>query len=194
LAKRYFAALRKSQGQVTFMQNHGMVVSGQTSAEVINQTETALIAIESRLSLDMQAYRRSTEIYDALSRFDRDLGIVYYSQDAFLETIAANGPFRYDFCPDCLVYCGKKALMLEEMDERVISHYYGEFGRPAVIWYKGHFYICQENMRKAKEVESVLRFAALVAEAKGSAIRYLSPGEQDYLLNWDAEKYRKSMK
>jgi rhamnose utilization protein RhaD (predicted bifunctional aldolase and dehydrogenase) len=197
LAKSCFSALRNiadHQGRLIFLQNHGMVVGGRTVSEVIERTESALAAIESKLSLDMSAYRYSTVIYDVLSQFESDLGVVYYSQDATLEIMGAKGPFRYDFCPDCLVYCGKRPLILKDLDKSAIEEYYDSYGRPAVIWYQGHFYICGANMRKAKEIESVLRFAARVAGVAGSETRYLPADEQDFLLNWDAEKYRKTIK
>jgi hypothetical protein len=49
-------------------------------------------------------------------------------------------------------------------------------------------------VKKAQEIENVMSFAAQVQAANRShEIRYLSEGQQDALLNWDAEKYRRKL-
>ena len=64
-----------------------------------------------------------------------------------------------------------------------------------IIKCKDYFYIVASNMKKAKEIESLLGFSAQVAIRNiGRDIDFLSDKEQDFLLHWDAEKYRKNLK
>ena len=56
-------------------------------------------------------------------------------------------------------------------------------------------YIFAESVKKAIETQSVLSFSAQVMEFNMEfECDFLTEDEQNFLLNWDAEKYRKSMK
>ena len=49
-------------------------------------------------------------------------------------------------------------------------------------------------MKKAQEIENVMSFAAQVQEANLShGMHFLDEGQQDELLNWDAEKFRRQL-
>jgi hypothetical protein len=50
-------------------------------------------------------------------------------------------------------------------------------------------------VKKALEIQSVMSFSAQVMSLNaGYECNLLSDEEQNFLLNWDAEKYRKAMK
>ena len=51
-----------------------------------------------------------------------------------------------------------------------------------------------ESVKKAQEIENVMSFAAQVQEANLShGMHFLDEGQQDELLNWDAEKFRRQL-
>ena len=65
----------------------------------------------------------------------------------------------------------------------------------SVIEYENELYICSDSVKKALEIQSVLSFSAQVMEVNtDDNCRFLSDPEQNYLIGWDAEKYRKNIK
>ena len=55
-------------------------------------------------------------------------------------------------------------------------------------------YIIAPNIKKAKEIESVLSFNLQVLELnRNDEMDFLTEEEQNFLLNWDSEKYRKNL-
>jgi len=191
LAKKYMEVAKDKTSNLAFLKNHGLMVSGESADEVISLTENVLLQIETKLGVNFSAYRHATKIYHLLLNFDSNINFIHYCRTVELEFAAKNGAFRYDFCPDCLVYCGKKPLILEDAND--VEKYYSKYGRPSVIWHDEHFYVASDNLQKAREVESVLAFAAKVAFTVDGDGEYLTEQEQNFLLNWDAEKYRKNV-
>jgi ribulose-5-phosphate 4-epimerase/fuculose-1-phosphate aldolase len=196
LAKKYFEAFAKNgPANVVFMQNHGLLVSGKDADSVIAKTEEITLALEKHLNLDFSVYHNLTHLMDFFSTQGFDFGKLYLSSDEYIRCAANKGMWRYDFCPDCLVYCGKKALVLESLcDGLPVRSYVNDCGKPVIVWYVNNCYIFAESFLKAKEIESVLRFSAQVATARAGALQYLSGTEQNFLLNWEAEKYRRALK
>jgi rhamnose utilization protein RhaD (predicted bifunctional aldolase and dehydrogenase) len=196
LAASYFKAIVKNGiRNVIFLQNHGLFVNGDDAHGIKTMTETVISKIEQYLGVDCIPYHNLTRIQEC---FDQ-CGIhsyLHYCNDANIRALAAKGMWRYDFCPDCLVYCGEAPLVLREhanMAEDIQKHLCS-FGIPVVVWYMGSCYICAENQIKAREIESVLRFSAMVSAYEWSGkLHYLSKSETDFLVNWDSEKYRKTL-
>ncbi len=202
LAAEYFSAY-KAFGKVPnviFLKNHGLVVSGNTEVFVKNTTENVLLAIENEIGLDMERYHAVTRIYDVIKTVpELQNKIVYLSQNADIKNGLehfGSGLWDYQFCPDCLVYCGKKALSLgDAFSKGDFEKHIFEHGLPVIIVHKQNIYILSDSVKKAKDVESVLSFSAQVAIAnKKAKLNLLSDEEQNFLLNWDAEKYRQSVK
>ena len=99
------------------------------------------------------------------------------------------------FCPDCVVFLGKKPLVLHSdflEEKRIFESVYGE---PVMVVHKDNLYIVADSVKKALEIQSVMSFSAQVMELNDRVeCSLLSDQEQNYLLNWDAEKYRKALK
>lgn len=204
LAAEYFGAYRAfgKMPDTIFLKNHGLVVSGGTAGFVKDRTEEVLHTIEDYLGLDMTCHHAATRIYDATRNVpgleDR---IAYLSRHADVqEGIRAFGPALWDwqFCPDCIVYCGKGPLALgESFSETDFTAHIEKQGAPVVLSHGGNVYILAGSVKKAKDTESVLAFSARVAlanRARKLPMGLLPGAEQDFLLNWDAEKYRRNMK
>ena len=202
LAAEYFKTFKsfKEITDVIFLKNHGLVVSGKTGDFVKNTTEEVLSKIEKYLRLDMSRYHNSTKIYDIMQTVPVLKGkIVYLSQHQdVLKALNEFGTklWNYQFCPDCLVYCGKQFLVLsDDYSADDFNNHISCHGLPVIVSYKGNIYILADSVKKAKEIESVLAFSAQVALAnRDTQINLLSDDEQNFLLNWDAEKYRQRMK
>lgn len=202
LAAEYFKTFKMfgKIPDVIFLKNHGLVVSGKCGDFVKNTTEAILAKIEKYLRLDLNRYHNSTKIYDIVQTVSvLKNKIVYLSQHQdVLKALNEFGPklWEYQFCPDCLVYCGKQALVLSDIfSADDFNNHISFHGLPVIVSYRGNIYILADSVKKAKEIESVFAFSAQVALAnKNTQINLLSDNEQNFLLNWDAEKYRQSMK
>lgn len=193
---------RGADGSVIFLANHGLVVSGSSAETVIGRTEEVLGKIAGYLQVSCEAYSNATKLWDAFGEIpamaDR---IVYLSENRFLFPKTAEGTvleaekWNHAFCPDCIVYGSKKPLFLaDDFKAAEIAAYIEKNGIPAMVCYKGRFYILAESVKKAQEIENVMSFAAQVqAMNRDHEMLYLSEGQQDALLNWDAEKYRRKL-
>lgn len=196
LAKSYFKAYKAAAGgsvfQTVFLQNHGLVVCGESADAVIEKSEEVTKKIEKYLKIDLAAYHDLTKVWALFP--DKVLWKV--TDENVLETYRRLGEWRYTFCPDCVVFLGKKMLNLPEtFDEKDVGVFSRQYGEPVLIRYGKALFILADNVRKAMEIQSVLSFSAQVmALNEGCECNLLSDNEQNHLLNWDAEKYRKSIK
>lgn len=198
LAKAYFKEYKKKATEenqifdIVFMQNHGLVVSGRTADEVIEKTEDVVSKIEDYLKADFSAYKNITKLWKLFP--DK---IVWRVTDAnILDIYTKNGMWDHQFCPDCVVFLGKKALKLKNLTcSDDINTFKQENGEPVIIESDNNLFIVADSVKKAMETQSVMSFSAQVMDLnKGYECNLLSEYQQDELLNWDAEKYRKNMK
>lgn len=198
LAKAYFTEYKKykmvhkDEPQYVFLMNHGFLASAETAEEVITLTEKATQKIEKFLEIDMQAYHNIMEINNLYSN-----GITWLVTDRnVLEAYdIMHGIWKHYFCPDCVVFLGKRMLQTEEISQIEFDHFVENYAYPVVVAYKENLYIHAESVKKALEIQSVLSFSAQVMKLnRGIECELLTEQEENFLLNWDAEKYRRSMK
>ncbi len=213
LAEAYYQEFCKKQaqgadGSVIFLANHGLVISGDSAEQVIEGTEEVLRKIAACLQVPYEAYPNATKLWRAFCEIPGlEDKIVYLSENSALtgegemicegetKAVLKEETWNHAFCPDCIVYGAKKPLFLADdfTREDVIS-FIEKNGIPAMVCYRGRFYILAESVKKAQEIENVMSFAAKVQAANLSCgMNYLSEGQQDELLNWDAEKYRRKL-
>ncbi|WP_394903264.1 class II aldolase/adducin family protein [Clostridium butyricum] len=205
LAKEYFKTYKENTKEfiklfnVIFLKNHGLIISAKSAEEVINKTEEVVLKIEKYLNVNMNTYRNSTMLYNEFIKCTNEDKIIYLSNDNNIKNILKEmnaEMLKYWFCPDCLVYCGKRPLILKEsFGSYDIQSHIKNYGQPVIIYYDNNIYIRANSIKKAKEIESVLSFSAQVLYLnKDFNVDLLEDEEQNFLLNWDAEKYRQNMK
>lgn len=200
LASTYYKACvkgKKEKPQLVFLQNHGLIVSAPSAQLVIAETERVVSTIEKYTGVSFEQYRQSTMLWTGITQSGGS-GIVWSVNDANILKAyeLLNGIWEYAFVPDCSVYCGLKALKIQEDETNlveVINQHRLKYGHAVIIEYQNHLYINAPTVKKAMEIQSVLSFSAQVALAnRNCKINYLSEREQFDLLNWEAEKYRQS--
>jgi len=207
LACRYYEAyLKKNAGKgdtvypVIFLQNHGLVVSGDTAEEVICLTEEVNLKIEKEISLDCSAYRRAFEIFQVFENSSLPKGkvVVKAENEKLLQCFQKSDyqMWDYQFCPDCVVFGGLKPYdYLSYPTADAVDTFAQKYGEPVIITCGKEMYIRADSVRKAREIESVLSFSGQVAMATGvKRLKLLPEEEQRFLVGWDAEKYRSQMK
>ncbi|MDE7246482.1 MAG: class II aldolase/adducin family protein, partial [Lachnospiraceae bacterium] len=204
LAETYYKVCQAAEDTtLIFLESHGLVVSGDSAEHVIDRTEEVLHKIAAYLQIPYEAYPNATRLWNALADIpELNDKIVYFSENRFLSRETAGRDvlkeekWNHAFCPDCVVYGSKKPLFLaDDFTKEDITSFIQKNQVPAMVCFKEHFYILAESVKKAQEIENVMSFAAQVQMANLSyEMNYLSEGQQDALLNWDAEKYRRKMK
>ena len=200
LAKNLFETIKKEKRKINiiFLKNHGLIVSGDNIEEIIELHERILRKLEDKLNIDMKKYRNSTYLFETLEKFLEN-NIVYLCENVNIKNNIKNNnidDINYCFSPDSLIYCNKKILKLDKKEnilEKVKLHI-NNYGKFNVIFFENEFYIIAPNIKKAKEIESVLSFNLQVLELNNSyKMDFLTEEEQNFLLNWDSEKYRKNL-
>ena len=202
LAKEFFDKFSKlenpQKANIVFLKNHGLIVSGKNMDEVIELHESILETLENKLKVNMQAYRNSTFLFKKLEDFIEN-NIVYLCENRRIKNFIENNSIKdvnYCFSPDSLIYCNKKILLLNKNDDmlKVVKNHNLKYGNFNVVYFENELYIIAPNVKKAKEIESVLSFNLQVLKLnKNDEMDFLTEEEQNFLLNWDSEKYRKNL-
>lgn len=203
LAETYYKICQAAgEPEIIFLESHGLVVSGGSAERVISRTEEVLEKIAAYLQVSYEAYPNATKLWDVFAGIpELAERIVYLSENRVLSTGTAEGDilqadkWNHAFCPDCVVYGSKKPLFLaDDFGAADVTAFIERNGIPAMVCYKGRVYILAESVKKAQEIENVMSFAAQVQAANRShEMQFLNEGQQDALLNWDAEKYRRKL-
>lgn len=199
LAKAYFKEYKKYKEEkgieptLIFLMNHGFITSADTAGEVIEITERITRKIESYLRMDMEGYHVLTKINNLYQD-----GITWRVTDKnVLDAYSSIGDiWQHYFCPDCVVFLGKQMYRCPaEIDRENFNEFVRDNGYPSIIAYGDNLYIHSESVKKALETQSVLSFSAQVMLLnKQVQCNLLDEDEKNFLLNWDAEKYRRNMK
>lgn len=197
LAKAYFRAYRKKDDkilipEIVFLQNHGLVVSAASADAVIEKNEDVLTKIEQYLNIDFGHYHAVTKIWklfeDKIVWLVTDKNVMDFYRKSYRM-------WEHTFCPDCIVFLGKKCLRLPEVPtKKDVNEFCVSYGCPVMVSYGENLYIVADSVKKALEIQSVMSFSAQVMQInQGCECVLLTEEEQNFLLNWEAEKYRKTM-
>lgn len=184
---------------IIFLQNHGLIITSKDNKEIVKLTEYVLKEIETYLNIDMNNYKLTNKISSLLNSVQKSTNISYYSEDAYLNTqIMKNQELFLEmpFCPDYLVFCGIRAVVLNNLSDASILEDYKEkyFEVPKVIIFEDKLFLIAANIKKAKEMEDVLKFHIMVLEQSVKSNKnFLESEELAYLSNWEAEKYRQKL-
>ena len=188
----------KTIPNIIFLQNHGLIVTSIDNNEIETKTEYVLQKIENYLKVDMKRYKTTNKITYLFSSIEKNTNISYLSEDKYLnEMIIKNKELfsKTPFCPDSLVYCGISCVEIQEIsDISSIQNYKNTYYEPPkVVIFENNLYFIAQNIKKAKEMEEVLKFHIMVLENNRDNINYLKVDELAYLSNWEAEQYRRKI-
>lgn len=144
----------------------------------------------------MKRYKLTTDITYLLNSFEKNSNIAYLSEDSFLNNHLEKNRdlfFNTPFCPDSLVYCGVSCCEIEDLfDIENLKKYKDKyFEIPKVLVFENRLFFIASNIKKAKEMEEVMKFHIMVLEQSVKNDKnFLDLEELAYLSNWEAEKYR----
>ena len=180
---------------IIFLQNHGLIVTSDNINDIKILTEYVLDKIVNFLNIDMSKYKLTNKITSMCNKIKQTTLVSYLCEDTFLNKmvqIDRNIFFNRPFSPDTLVYCGARAVEINNFDDFFsINEYKNKYyDLPRIIIYKKYIFIRAQNIKKAKEIEDVLRFHIMVLANMPESIQVLNTDELLYLSNLDSEKYR----
>ena len=187
----------KRENSIIFLQNHGLIVSSNKEEDIVYLTEYVLEKIETYLSINMSKYKTVTKLTALFNGVYNSTEISYLSEDVVLNRKILMDKslfFTSPFAPDALVYCGRKALELQNLEDKEPLENYLEsyLMMPKIILFENKIFIRAINIKKAKEIEEVLKFHIMVLDNQRD-ICFLDNDELNYLSNWEAEKYRATL-
>ncbi|MCH3951159.1 MAG: class II aldolase/adducin family protein [Acidaminococcus sp.] len=201
LAAMFYEVLRDADVQgkfpLVFLKNHGLIVSGKTTDEVIRRTEETEKRAADYLKADYVPYQNASAFYNAFRKWnDGPVGkLISVSTDAVICKAArrfADTGWPVAISPDGLTYCGRTILVMgDTLSRDKITAFEAKYGTPAVILYQGCAYIVGETMHRIKDIEANLRQSAEIALlSEEGTVEALTREEQDEILYGSAGKYK----
>lgn len=191
---------------VIFLQNHGLIVAGNTLQEVIKITDAVVEKVGKIYPNDLSKYKSVSTISQLVNEVCGTEWLAYLSDDQILnDAIFKNKESILARCatPDQLVYCGPQGLLLPSEDIEAAKVSIKKFLKekkhaPKVVLMPAcgqlRIFLLGKSLRKCKEMEDVLKSHVILQNSGSfSTMQFLPDDEVDYLSNWDAEKYRQNL-
>lgn len=186
--------------KIIFLQNHGLIITSSEKDDIKDLTEKVLQKIEKYLKIDMSKFKLPNQISHLIKLVEKDTKLIaYQSEDKYMTERLSNNPDLFTktpFCPDGLVFCGVHPVeIMDLMDVASIKKYKKSFFElPKVILFEKKVFFIAINVKKAKEMEEVMKFHIIVLdETINKDNNFLESDELAYLSNWEAEKFRQKI-
>lgn len=189
----------KAIPNIIFLQNHGLIITSSNKQDIEALTDRVLIKIENHLKIDMSKYKLSNKLSKLIDTIKQSSDIAYLSEDSYLnEQLSLNKKhfLQTAFCPDSLVFCGVTAVEIKNFSDisPILNYKKNYFEIPKVIICEEKLFFLASNIKKAKEMEEVMKFQIMVLEKSANSNQnFLDLEELAYLNNWEAEKYRQKL-
>ena len=202
LAKRCAEKLKEHmqrfgrQAQIALLENHGIFVAGDTLDEVDSLFSSVMKRLEAVVSapgltpVDMDEPAIGT-------RLKTRLGMEYVRYGAFtglldfIKSKEAAKPLLSPFTPDHIVYCGAYPMYLEDLEDlEALSPITGKI---VIVQDKG-FYAFGDTQKAADTAAELFTDAVKIACYAGffGGPLHMTKEMIDFIVNWEAESYRKS--
>jgi len=183
---------------IIFLQNHGLIITSSKFEDIKKINEYVIEKIESFLKVDFYKYKLTNKISALVNILKNDNNISYLSEDYYLNEQIKLNIKLFDFppfCPDGFVFCGFSPVKISNLDDHKIikSYFKKNFELPKIIIYKKMLFFIAQNVKKAKEMEEVMKFHISVLNESNKKINLLEKQELMYLSNWEAEKFRQNI-
>lgn len=180
--------------KIIFLQSHGLVVNCDTVDETLQITEEVTIEFEKLTGLDFSAFRKVTKLNELLGT---NLSVKICQDSDILELFSKIQNFSKlePLFPDFAVYCGARPLVAKfDNIEKALRNYVKRFNNyPRVIKLEEDVFFVASNLQKATQVEEIFRAQLQIVFGSTEPCEVLSKDEVNYLLSWEAEKYRANL-
>jgi len=179
---------------IIFLKNHGIVLTKNTIEELYLLLEEVINILEKLIQLDFKKYKLTNYISKLMNTITNENTISFVCDDSLIINLYNHIINLKPYFPDKLVYCGTELVILEyiyEKDIDLIKNYMKMNSEiPKIFYLQENIYINSNSLKKCIEIESLLK-SHLLCYNENNII--LSEQENNYLNNWDAEKFRKKI-
>lgn len=156
---------------VVFLENHGMIVNGDTPEEVFPVIDEVVKYAAQISNYNFSLYEKCSEIQQLFYSTFADKSIPYVIPTKYIVNRET---------PDCLVYCGDDIPIITGKNTLLRAKRI-----PSIISYCGHLYIVGKNYLKCKQIEDVAYMHSLLKNVPS-----LSEEMINEILDWNSEKLR----
>lgn len=178
---------------IIFLKNHGIVITSDNINDIYKLLNYTIDTLEQIIQINFEEYKLTNYISSLMDNITSGLTISYLSNDFKIKELNNNINFAPYF-PDKLVYCGVDVLKITSNYDNDIAEIlkykklYNEI--PKIFLHENNIYINSNSLKKCIEIEALLK-CHLICYNNDNEI--LTDEENNYLNNWDAEKYRKNI-
>ncbi len=211
--KAYKAASGK-EPQVIFLQNHGIFVGGNTTAEIEGIYSEIIGKLEARVAAlpegETEVSGTVTDVVPAvrqmLSRSGRGLKTLKVTKNALVDHFLENAsPVARPFTPDIIVYCKSEYIFIDaESDEEVLKEAEARIEAfvaakgytPKVLLIKGIGLVAVGDGAKNAQIITDVFTDAMKVAFYAQSFGGEHPMEQawiDFIDNWEVENYRRKV-
>jgi rhamnulokinase len=190
------------------LQNHGLIVGGESAADIASATDRVVSSIRARLPRPTEPAPRDRRLQDHLAAAERaGLSVVaeespaarWLASTAAGRAAAMGGPLT----PDQIVYCRSLPLLVDVATaspaqfEAAWAAYAKQFGfEPWVVLVADAGFLAARSSPKLAEVaRSLYADAAAIyrdADALGG-VRHLGPRDRQFIEEWEVEAHRRAV-
>lgn len=195
LAEAVFAALAsRSNIQVVFLQNHGVVLGGASTAEL----ETLLCHLIAACQPALRERSLHQDLVNLPLPLDRSnayslLADVQLQQLALDPTLYRKLSSDWVLYPDHAVFLGHQAVCYDDMQSFLQDPLTKSAESPRLVFVRGAGVYVTVAFSKAHYVQLCCYYEVLLRQPEHVQLKSLAQTEVADLLNWDAEKYRMSL-
>lgn len=188
--------IKEKETQIITLENHGLIVSGPNADTVFKTTCSVVFWCHDYIGSPSQGLILH-ELSIQINKISKESLWIVPVEHYGLQRLSAplikqlmKGPI----IPDQQVYCGYHLVEIIETEQyEAIESYCQKYAEgPKVILMEGQLFIRAKNMKKAKEAEAVLWGCVQSLRYIETPV-FLSESETQYLGNWEAEAYRRSL-
>ena len=207
---REYRAENGREPQVIFLQNHGIFVGADTTAEIETIYDGIMDKLAARVEtlpegevpVPEEAVEFVPAVRTVLSRAGRGPKTVLVTSNALTQwAMESWDAVRAPFTPDGIVYCKSEYLLLDGPDavaaEKAIERYIARRGHtPKVILVKGVGLLAAgDNARNAQTVTDVFLDSVKIAWYAGSfgGAHPMNRRQIAFIDNWEVENYRRKV-
>ena len=211
--KAYKAAYGK-EPQVIFLQNHGIFVGGNTTAEIEGIYSEIIGKLEARVAAlpegETEVSGTVTDVVPAvrqmLSRSGRGLKTLKVTKNALVDRFLENAsPVARPFTPDIIVYCKSEYIfidaesdeeILKETETRIEAFVAAKGYTPKVLLIKGIGLVAVGDSAKNAQIITDVFTDAMKVAFYAQSFGGEHPMEQtwiDFIDNWEVENYRRKV-
>ena len=181
--------------KIIILENHGLIIASDDYSEIRPILEKTIKKAEQFTGKYFSRYKTVTELSDCYSESFGNGNIAYLSEDKLVyELLPQIKNIDFRFSPDAYVFCGKTILNLENITKKEFVEYNNKYGEPPkLVYHQGHLYVIAKDLKKAKQIEDVLKNNLIILSHLNGQSSFLTKEEINYLSTWEAEKYRQTL-